>query len=373
MIVFKMLKQGNSVVEKTILDNSPLQHEASDLAIKALRAVLADVPGVNCLEVQEEPPNDLRSRRGYRITLLVRGVPRMLLIEFRSSGQPRLARDAANQLLRITSRAPDLYPVFAAPYISARAAEICREENIGYVDSAGNCRLVFDSIYIRVAGNENIFSTRRFLRSLYSPRAERVLRVLLNNPGKTWRIQELANQADVSVGQVANVKQLLADREWIRSETGGFTLIQPEALLSEWAESYRFKRSMARSFYSMRSPAEVEADLSRVCEEEGIPYALTGFSGAARYAPFVRYQRSAAYIACRTDDVAERMGLKEVSSGANVVLLTPYDEGVFYGMHQIGGERVVSAVQCYLDVRNMAARGLEAAEALLERVIKPAW
>jgi hypothetical protein len=268
---------------------------------------------------------------------------------------------------------PDWYPVFAAPYISPRAAEICREENIGYVDSAGNCRLAFDNIYIRVVGNANMFTARRNLRSLYSPMAERVLRVLLNNPGKTWRIQELANDADVSIGQVANVKQLLADREWIRSGTGGFTLIQPEALLGEWAENYRFKRSTARSFYSMRSPAEIEADLSGTCEEESISYALTGFSGAARYAPVVRYQRAAAYVACRVDDVAARIGLKEVSSGANVTLLTPYDEGVFFGMKLIGGERVVSAVQCYLDVLNMAARGPEAAEAILERVIKPAW
>ncbi len=33
----------------------------------------------------------------------------------------------------------------------------------------------------------------------------------------------------------------------------------------------------------------------------------------------------------------------------------------------------VSAVQCYLDLQGQAARGEEAAEALLETVIKPQW
>ena len=71
--------------------------------------------------------------------------------------------------------------------------------------------------------------------------------------------------------------------------------------------------------------------------------------------------------------MADRLGLKRVSSGANVTLLEPYDEGVFYGANTVEGAPVVSPIQLYLDLTQTKARGEEAASAILEEVIKPIW
>jgi hypothetical protein len=71
--------------------------------------------------------------------------------------------------------------------------------------------------------------------------------------------------------------------------------------------------------------------------------------------------------------VAEKLELKAVDSGANVSLLQPYDEGVFYGTQKTDGVQVVSPIQLYLDLRHIHGRGEEAAAALLEQVIKPVW
>ena len=68
-----------------------------------------------------------------------------------------------------------------------------------------------------------------------------------------------------------------------------------------------------------------------------------------------------------------RSELKEVGSGANVTLLTPYDEGVYYGVSTREGSRIVSPVQLYLDLIGFKGRGEEAANAILEEVIKPLW
>lgn len=78
---------------------------------------------------------------------------------------------------------------------------------------------------------------------------------------------------------------------------------------------------------------------------------------------------------CKTDldIVTSRLHLKAVSSGANVSLLTPYDEGVFYGARDCEGIRVVSPVQLYLDLHGFRGRGEEAAKVLLEEVITPQW
>jgi hypothetical protein len=40
---------------------------------------------------------------------------------------------------------------------------------------------------------------------------------MLTKPRRAWKITELAQAVDVSLGQVANVKKLLADREWLAS------------------------------------------------------------------------------------------------------------------------------------------------------------
>jgi hypothetical protein len=152
---------------------------------------------------------------------------RLLLAEVRSSGQPRIARGAIDQLFHSTTAIPEAYGVFMAPYVPPRAAEVCTDAGVGYAGLAGNCRLVFDEVYIRIEGNANPKGQKRELRSLYSPKAERVIRVLLTHPGRCWKLQELARDAHVSIGQTHNVKGLLDAREWLRIPPEGFFLSDP--------------------------------------------------------------------------------------------------------------------------------------------------
>jgi hypothetical protein len=283
-----------------------------------------------------------------------------------------MAREAVNQLIRYRDSFPNAYSVFMAPYISPQAADICLKDGVGYIDFAGNSYLSFGQVYIDQTGRPNPFKTRRDLTSLYSPKASRVLRVLMNNPGRRWKTQDLANEAGVSLGQIANVKKLLLDREWI-TQQDGFSLMEPWELLEGWSDAYTYRKNQVRNFYSLKSIPEIEADLARVCREKGIEYALTGFSGAARFAPAVRYNRAMGYVFNMPEDMVSMLNLKEVESGANVMLLGPYDEGVFYGTQVIDDIRIVSPLQIYLDLKGYKGRGEEAAEVLLRDVIKPKW
>ena len=123
----------------------------------------------------------------------------------------------------------------------------------------------------------------------------------------------------------------------------------------------------------MKGPAQIEADLVEYCSSRNVKYAFTGFSGAARLALAVRYQRAMAYLKDLEEDVVSQLALKEVDSGANVSVFIPYDEGIFYGVREIDGAQVASPVQVYLDVRTFRGRGEEAAQVLLEQVIGPSW
>ena len=301
-----------------------------------------------------------------------------LVIKVKENGQPRHARTAVDQLLVYMNRFPAAYGIFVAPYISPDAGEICARAGIGYVDIAGNCRLEIERhpvyIYIRKEGVSNHFSEKRDLRSLYSPKASRVLRVLMANPERSWKVQELASAAKISLGQVSKVKKLLADRESIIETRNGMMLKTPEAVIMEWASNLRYSdKRLAQDFYSFQKPAEVESRLADLCDSEGIPYGLTEFSGAARVAPIVRYQRATAYIAGDVAQIADKLELTQVSIGANVRLFVPKDEGVFLESTIIGGIRIVSPVQLYLDLCRVPGRGDEAAAAVLEQVLRPSW
>jgi hypothetical protein len=345
--------------------------ELFDQAKVALLKCLQEVPFVK-VEVMRESKR-LATGPDLLFQVRTRASKRTLMVDVKSVGQPRVVREATNQLARFKEQLPDAYGVVMAPYISPEAAAICRKEGLGFADLAGNCVLAFDQVFISKEGKENPFTRKRDLRSLFSPKAERVLRVLLTTPGRWWKGQSLAQEADVSLGQGFNVKKLLADREWVQAGDEGFRLTAPAELLAEWEGNYDFRRSTVREFYTLRPIADVERLLAETCEKEKSAYALAGFSSAARYAPMVRYQRAMAYVAGNLDLVADRLELKPVTSGANVNLIIPYDEGVLYGAATKGGAFVTSPVQTYLDLRQIKGRGEEAADFLKQQIIETTW
>lgn len=104
-----------------------------------------------------------------------------------------------------------------------------------------------------------------------------------------------------------------------------------------------------------------------------LKFAFTGFSGAARVAPFVRYRQVTVYVEEDVEKVTTALDLKQVASGANVSILIPYDSGVFYEVTKVKGIAIASPIQLYLDLSNMPERGQEAAEFLFDEVITPRW
>jgi hypothetical protein len=80
-----------------------------------------------------------------------------------------------------------------------------------------------------------------------------------------------------------------------------------------------------------------------------------------------------AYIQHDIDALAAALEIKPVTSGFNVTLLVPYDDGVFFDSRDIEGSQVVSPVQVFLDLRSLRGRGEEAAQVLFERVIRKLW
>ena len=350
--------------------------KAQDIERRAAAALTACLQEAPFIRVKSERERGRRRDDGADIVLNLRtkaGSSSLIIAEVKTTGQPRLAREAVNQLLRLRSEYPDAYGVFVAPYVSPEAAEICRKDGIGYLDLAGNCRLSFDQVFISREGFSNKFTQRRDLRALYAPKATRVLRALLMSKAKWWKTQALADEVGVSIGQVANVKKNLLDREWVADGKEGFRLANPQALLREWANNYTYRKNTVRDFYAMGETDHVEAAIATECCELGIEYAFTGFSAARRVAPTVRGQRAMAFVSTISEALLKQAGLKEVSSGANVSLLVPYDEGVFYMASEVDSMKTVCPIQLYLDLKSYKGRGDEAAEAVWQQEISKLW
>ena len=339
---------------------------------EALRSCLGDVPFLTVGSVESNSARD--GGRSPDFVVRVRGTdgPSRLVVEAAANGQPRFARSAAQQLRSYVEQGE--YGVFVAPYISERAASILSDAEVGFIDLAGNCRLCFDGVYIRREGNENPFSETRDLKSLFAPKASRVLRPLLRWPARAWKTQALSEEVGVSLGHVSNVRKILLNEEWAEETSRGVRLTDPESLLQAWAEEYDPKKNDRHLFYSFDDCSEVEKNLGRLGADRDLQYALTAFSGAERVAPHVRYERASAFVERgRIEEVANLLSLKRVENGPTIELIEPYDEGVFYGRSEEESVTVAHPVQLYLDLRSRPDRGEEAAEFLLRKTLRPSW
>lgn len=301
----------------------------------------------------------------------------MLVFEVKSLGQPRYVRMAISQLKDFLGGKENAYGIFASAYISEESRRECQKNGVGYIDLAGNCLLNFGDVFINIDGRPNPYPESRPLKSIFSARSSRAVRVLLCNPGKEWTLSELSKEAIISLGQAFNVKKRLLDYELIKEEGKGknmrFRLVAPEQLLKKWADNYDFRKNKIWNFYSFDDVENAEKKLAEYLEKNNILYAFTLTSGASLVAPFVRYTRVYIYVKNNIEKIAANLNLKQVSSGSNVTILEPYDEGVFYGLQDVKGTKVVSDVQLYLDLKSYKERGEEAASFILEQRLKKRW
>jgi len=347
----------------------------------------------------------------------IRGKRKNLVFEFRSIGQPRYTREAVAEVKAFASAIPNSYAVIVAPYILDQSARIMQSEGVGFFDLAGNCLLDFDGVFIRSQGNANPDPTTRGLKSLFEPRASRVLRFLLTpalvhdsllKPGvgtkppillqppedRAWTVEELAKLAEVSLGWASAVKRKLLDFEYVREERRRLVLTKPGELLDEWARNYDpgihhriglyvlsqalsvVEDQLARYHVSTEFAKGIENDLklSAVLSDpvtgSDFPFAFTSFSGAGYMGSSVRYDSVTTFFSGPIEEIKREFSAMEVPTGANLNILVPHDDGVYFCLRQIRAAYVVNPVQLYLDLFTDKGRGEEAAQAIRELELK---
>ncbi|CAN0618829.1 conserved protein of unknown function [Burkholderia multivorans] len=337
----------------------------------ALEQLLSRVPIIEVDEVRVEQP---AGERNIDLVMQIRtaGQPYRLLCEVLPNGQPRYVSHALLKLRDYqTNAAPDIVPILIAPYFSPGTRAICQQSNVGYLDLEGNASISFGGVFIDRQVAEHPAAERRELRSLFKPKSAQVLRAMLREPRRTWRVAELANATGVSLGHVSNVRAGLLDREWAETGRDGLYLTQPDALLDAWRDSYDAPAGERKLFYTALHGSALEhaARNALGAHDTTTHYAtFASFSAAAWIAPYGRTATQYFYAtAAGLDALKAALNLTPVSKGENVVITLPKDDGLLRDtIEPAPGAICTSLVQTYLDLALAGERGMEAARHLRE-------
>ena len=351
-----------------MLKNQSSMKYAEVRAAEALRGLLERIPILQVKSIDTEAvSNDWEP--DLIVRLLVDGRPHQLVCEYKSNGQPRYARSAMLELRNyVAHRAPKATAVFIAPYISPAVRQLCDETGVGYLDLEGNARIAFGGVFIERIVADKPAAQQRELKSLFRPRSAQVLRAMLREPGRAWRVTELSETSGVSLGHVSNVRTGLIDREWAHASDDGLVLSDPNALLDAWRDSYSAPLGERLRFYTPLHGSALETAARSALRSDSAPgrAAFASFSAAQWISPYARTGMH--YFFADEEGVRKlqaALKLTPSSKGDNVVITVPKDLGLLVDtVEPAPGAVCTSPVQTYLDLFVAGERGAEAADHL---------
>lgn len=262
-----------------------------------------------------------------------------------------------------------------AGWLSERVQQILRARGASFLDSTGNAeiRLSKPGLFIRTEGaKRNPSPTPTKGPNLRGPKAWALLCTLAEIPPPLG-VRELAEAVNVDAGYVSRVTRVLEDELLVtRSPRGPITAVEWEGVLRRAASTYSlFDANVSTTWVASSGPGRLLADLTG---KRAGRWAVTGSFAAARVAPVAAPEQAVIF----TDDperLARAGRLLPATSGANVVLLEPYDPTVFNRAVTSDEIPNVSVAQAALDCLTGNARMPPEGEALLGwmRKNEPRW
>jgi hypothetical protein len=369
---------------QTYLDHTPQEYAAALLRFASpslsKEEELLRTGQVKLLELfrhaSEEVNIDMESHSGGtdRPDMIARvkvgGEEKRIFVEAKTSSEPRHLRQMIVQLQSYLERFSASYGLIVVPSISERGGKLCEEHGIGYMDLQGNASIKFAGMFIKTVATRKGKRPRGRTKALFAPVSTRLVRALFASPERRWKLLDLAAAAQVSLGQAHKVKQALLNQEFIDTDPKRRLFLKdPAGLLNAWRETYRYEKNKTLSLFALDKLPVIEEKVRQYCDTRKIRYALTLFSGAEKLAPFVRSSLAAFYMLGAPEELVQTLQLKPVDSGANILLFSPYDAGVFYGLQEGQGFQIVSTIQLYLDLYSYGSRGREQAEFLREKLL----
>jgi hypothetical protein len=321
------------------------------------------------------------TRRGIRFDAVVTlqapdGQEAILLVEAKRLVARKEVAGLVEQIRSWAAEVPGAVPVVAARYLSRSIRERLEREGVGYVDATGNRRLALErpALFIR-----NVGADRDPWRGAGRPRgtlkgapAARVVRWLAD-VSPPYTLTDVAKGSGASVGATYRVIDFLEGEELVQRERRGpITTVRWRALIERWSRDYGFQRD--RRVAGVLFPRGIEALVDRLRSVRDPRCVLTGSLAARRYAAHAP-ARFAMLYADDPSALIERLDLRHVDTGANVLIAVDQEGIAFARAQKMGGVHVAAPSQIAVDLLTGPGRSPSEGEALLDwmEAHEPEW
>jgi len=358
-----------------------LSDTGQDLLARKVAALLpALIPQATILEMRadiEAGPIKLNLLAKIKIG----NATKTLLCQVQSKGEPKYLLNAIGRFHLAAKRFPNAYPVVVTTTLSREGREVLRDAGVGWLTLDGEASLQFDAVFIQRESRASMATAQDILKYArvpqqrqrrlplpFSSRSSRIVRALLERPDQLYVLRDLAQEAGVTLRSADLAIARLIEKGYVIRENGPLRLIKPKELLDAWAAVYKFQEVNQLSYYYSlaRDFEEFAAKLRALPDNLRDNYRLTLYAGASLISPQMRFNEVHLYVRGDLADWAKRLDLSPVESGANTILVTPYDAGVFDFSQEKKGLMVASNTQLYLDLVNLNDRARDQAEALFK-------
>ena len=264
-------------------------------------------------------------------------------------------------------------PLVAVPFMGEVGRNICKEAGISWLDLSGNADIFAPNLRILITGRPNCFKGPGRPANPFASKSSRIARWLLIHPDKAISQRELALKTDMDEGFTSRIVSRLQEQELIgRKKDGTVQVLDPDLLLDSWREVYDFnKHLILKGHIAERSSSDILKKLSNLLVKNEILHAATGLCAAWLLNEYAAFRIVTFYIKSPPSrDLIKKLGFREESSGSNVWIVVPKDEGVFHGSNKVAGIRCVHPVQVYLDLFGHPERAKAAAENIRHEIMK---
>jgi hypothetical protein len=286
-------------------------------------------------------------------------------------------------LRRALASRPELEAVIVE-HIPSGLDDAAAEAGISYLDPRGDGRVVAPGfVYVApsrfpsalrnrgedVAAGPPEPERRPRRVSPFAPKASRLVRCLLAEPQRSWRLSEAAAAVEVDRGNAHRVLGALVDLGLVERDEDRYSAPDPGSLLEAWAEAARPERDRLVLHLSV----DPQGWVSELVSSRPEGFAVSGELAAELLAPYLQARQVLLHcLDLPAFDLLRESGGAPAGVGLPAtgrVIAAPADEGIGDFGSTVAGLPLVSPAQLYVDLFRQRGRGREAAEHVRREIL----
>lgn len=333
----------------------------------ALAGLSSDLPSNWKWRVEE----DSRREAGRFDATVTLGAPDgheiVLIVEAKRLVRGRDVPALVEQFQKWLPSIPGAVPLVIARYLSPTTRERLEQAGLAYADATGNRRLAADvpALFIRNVGEDHDpwRGPGRPRGTLKGAPAAKVVRWLAD-VAPPYSVLEVAGGSGASVGATYRVVNFLAEEGLLEREPRGpIERVEWRTILERWSRDYAFPHADGGG--AVLFPRGIDALLEELRSLSDLPFMVTGAIAAQGYAAHAPV-RFAMLYAENVAAVIDRLGLRRVETGANVLIAPDREKVAFARSRMEAGLRLAAPSQVAVDLLTAPGRSPSEGEALLD-------